>query len=90
DVYKGQVQGLGKAFALKSGRLQALQSVDLKARAGEVTALAGSDGAGKTTLIRVLAGLLAPDAGTVSALGYDVARETQAVQSRIGLSLIPI
>jgi ABC-2 type transport system ATP-binding protein len=78
------VQGLSKAFALKSGRLQALQSVDLKARAGEVTALAGSDGAGKTTLIRVLAGLLAPDAGTVSVLGYDVARETQAIQSRIG------
>src|SRR6476469_5335739 len=48
------------------GTVRALDGVDLTARPGEVTALVGPNGSGKTTLLLVLAGLLVPDAGTVT------------------------
>jgi ABC-2 type transport system ATP-binding protein len=46
--------------------------------------IVGPDGAGKTTLIRLLCGLLTPDAGTAAVLGHDVTREAEAVKRRIG------
>src|SRR4051794_6614372 len=52
-------------------------------RSGALTALVGADAAGKTTLIRMMAGLLAPDAGRLRVLDIDVARQPQAVQDRI-------
>ncbi|HEU4618574.1 MAG TPA: ABC transporter ATP-binding protein, partial [Gammaproteobacteria bacterium] len=76
---------VSKAFERKTGeRVAALDRVSLEARAGTLTALVGPDGAGKTTLIRLAAGLLAPDAGRVEVLGLDAAAEPQAVQERIG------
>ena len=51
---------------------------------GTLTALVGPDGAGKTTLIRLVAGLMPADAGTLTVLGIDVGRDPQAVQDRIG------
>jgi ABC-type multidrug transport system ATPase subunit len=50
---------------------------------GGLAALVGPDGAGKTTLIRLLAGLMKADGGTVSVLGIDAAKDPQAIQSRI-------
>jgi ABC-2 type transport system ATP-binding protein len=52
-------------------------------RAGALTALVGPDGAGKTTLMRMIAGLLKPDSGRLQVLGIDVARDPQSVQDRI-------
>src|SRR4051794_27254499 len=52
-------------------------------RSGALTALVGADAAGKTTLIRMIAGLLAPDAGHLRVLDIDVAAQPQAVQDRI-------
>lgn len=54
------------------------------ARAGAITALVGSDGAGKTTLMRLTAGLLKADSGVMTVLGIDAAADPQAIQSRIG------
>lgn len=77
-------QGLRKTFLRQDGsRFAAIDDVSLTARAGELTALVGPDGAGKTTLIRMMAGLLKPDAGSLRVLGIDLARNSQAAQSRI-------
>ncbi|KJS31744.1 MAG: ABC transporter ATP-binding protein [Desulfatitalea sp. BRH_c12] len=79
------VEHLEMAFAMKKGTsLQALKDVSLQARAGQVTGLVGADGAGKTTLIRIAAGLLVPTAGSVTVLGLDSARDSIAIQSRVG------
>ena len=51
---------------------------------GEVTGLVGADGAGKTTLIRLIAGLLLPTSGSVKALQFDSAREAERIHARIG------
>ena len=51
---------------------------------GSLTAIAGPDGSGKTTLIRLAAGLLVPDAGTLRVLGLDVKAQPQRVQDRLG------
>src|SRR3954470_22916027 len=63
------------------GKVQALDGVDLTARAGAVTALVGPNGSGKTTLLLVLAGLLVPDSGTVQVAG---ASDTHAARARTG------
>src|SRR6201996_6489778 len=63
--------------------VQALEGVSLEAPRGMLTALVGPDGAGKTTLIRLAAGLLRTDSGQIEVLGIDVARHPQQVQDRI-------
>ncbi|MFG6083170.1 ATP-binding cassette domain-containing protein [Paracoccus litorisediminis] len=72
-------EGLSKSFA----GLAAIDNLTLTVRQGELTALVGPDGAGKTTLMRLFAGLLRPDAGSLHVLGVDVARDPQQVQDRI-------
>ena len=64
--------------------VRALDGVSLEAHHGTLTALVGPDGAGKTTFIRLIAGLMPPDSGTLEVLGIDVAAQPQAVQDRIG------
>src|SRR3569833_1878645 len=59
----------------------ALDGVSITIAAGKMTGLVGPDGAGKTTLIRILAGLVDPDSGTVEVLGRVA---TQADRSRLG------
>ncbi|MGA7993650.1 MAG: ATP-binding cassette domain-containing protein, partial [Bradyrhizobium sp.] len=61
-----QVRGLTKRF----DRL-AVDALDLTVRSGEFYALVGPNGAGKTTTLRMVAGLLRPDAGTVAVFGGD-------------------
>jgi len=63
--------------------VQALDGVSFEAPRGMLTALVGPDGAGKTTLIRLAAGLLRPDSGEIAVLGIDVAAHPQQVQDRI-------
>jgi daunorubicin resistance ABC transporter ATP-binding subunit len=74
--------GLAKRY----GKTAALSDVSLQATAGTVTALLGPNGAGKTTMVRILSTLLRPDAGTARVGGYDVQREPERVQARIGLT----
>jgi ABC-2 type transport system ATP-binding protein len=68
----------------KGGEVRALDGVSIEVRAGELTALVGPDGAGKTTLIRLMAGLLTADGGTLRVLDIDPAVEPQRIQDRIG------
>ncbi len=78
-------RGVTKRFRRVAGdEVVALTDVSLAARAGALTALVGPDSAGKTTLIRLATGLLAPDAGELLVLGLDVARHPQEVQDRVG------
>ncbi|MEN3304417.1 MAG: oleandomycin transport system ATP-binding protein [Micromonosporaceae bacterium] len=77
-----EVRGLRKAFR----RVTALAGIDLTVPAGEVLGLLGPNGAGKTTAVRILATLLAPDAGTARVAGFDVRRQSQEVRARIGLT----
>jgi len=75
---------LRKVFATPSGgSLNAVDEISLTLRRGELTALVGPDGAGKTTFLRMVAGLLKPDAGSLTVLDCDVATEPQRVQDRI-------
>ena len=76
------VRGLSKTYA--SG-LQALKSVDLDIRAGEIFGLLGPNGAGKTTLIGIICGLVRPTSGKVVADGHDIVREWRSARSKIGL-----
>ncbi len=62
----------------------ALQSVSGTILGGQITGLVGPDGAGKTTLIRLMTGLMLPETGTVEVLGFDTARNPAAIQAAIG------
>ena len=78
-------EGLQMEFAGHRGeRVKALDDVTFTVGRGAVTGLVGPDGSGKTTFIRLAAGLLTPRAGKLRVLGIDVRKEPQAVQSRIG------
>jgi ABC-2 type transport system ATP-binding protein len=78
-------RGVRKRFRRDSGEeVQALADVSLDAAAGTLTALVGPDGAGKTTLIRLTAGLMALDGGELKIVGTDVSADPQQVQDRIG------
>jgi ABC-2 type transport system ATP-binding protein len=63
----------------------ALGGIDLRIRRGEMVAYAGANGAGKSTTIKLLAGLLAPDGGTVRSLGVDPVRDRVRYVGRIGV-----
>jgi len=76
------VSGLTKTYA--SGH-QALKTVDLEIRQGEIFALLGPNGAGKTTLISIICGIVNPSTGTILADGHDVVKDYRAARSKIGL-----
>ncbi len=77
-----RVEAVEKRYA--KGRVTALAGVSLAVQAGEVFGLIGPDGAGKTTLFRILTTLLKPDAGRAEVLGYDVVRDYRAIRERVG------
>ena len=77
---------LHKSFPSRrsAGRLQAVAGVDLHIRAGEIYGLVGSDGAGKTTTLRLLAGALRLEAGHVAIAGFDIERQVELARAQIG------
>jgi ABC-type multidrug transport system ATPase subunit len=74
------VAALGKRF----GDVVALDDITFDVRAGELFGLIGPDGAGKTTLFRLLTTVQLPDTGSATVLGLDVVKEYRAIRSRIG------
>jgi ABC-2 type transport system ATP-binding protein len=77
-----EISALTKTYA--SG-LQALKSVSLEIRKGEIFALLGPNGAGKTTLISIVCGIVTPTSGSVRVDGYDIMRDYRITRSKIGL-----
>ncbi len=76
------IQKLTKTYA--TGH-QALKSVSLDIRRGEIFALLGPNGAGKTTLIGISCGLVTPSSGSVTVDGHDVVRDFRAARATVGL-----
>ena len=72
------------ALSRSFGPLPAVRTVDLTVHEGEMFGIVGPDGAGKTTLIRLLCGILAPTSGTARVLGKDILTESDAVKREIG------
>ena len=74
------VENICKTF----GKVQALGDVCLDVGKGELFGLIGPDGAGKTTLFRILCTLLLPDRGKASVEGFDVVKDMKEIRRRVG------
>jgi ABC-2 type transport system ATP-binding protein len=72
-------QGLKRRF----GAVEAVRDISLTIARGEIFGLVGADGAGKTTIMRLLAGVLRPDAGAIRVAGVDVVAEPKRVRSEL-------
>jgi len=77
-----RVRGLEKSYK----ELEALGGVDFEVAPGSIFALLGSNGAGKTTVVKILSTLLKADAGTASVNGFDVATQPAKVRESISLT----
>ena len=77
-----QVKGLQKSYK----KLHVLKGVDFEVEKGSIFALLGSNGAGKTTIVKILATLLKPDGGTAVVNGFDVTAEPDKVRQSISLT----
>ncbi len=76
-----RAEGLSKLY----GSAWALRNVSLSVAAGETVAVFGANGTGKSTLIRLLATLITPTAGTLQVVGYDTTRYTRLVRRALGV-----
>src|SRR5512144_3116778 len=74
------VRGLNKHFGPK----HVVKDLSLQVRRGEIYGFLGPNGSGKTTSIRMICGLLTPDSGSGTCLGFDVIRETAAIKREVG------
>src|SRR5438552_6234669 len=74
------VRGINKHF----GENHAVKDLALTVRRGEIFGFLGPNGSGKTTSIRMICGLLTPDSGEGTCLGYDVLRETKQIKRHVG------
>jgi ABC-2 type transport system ATP-binding protein len=76
------IEGLTKRFTVDGSA--ALSGITARIEAGQVTGLVGPDGAGKTTLMRLMAGLLTPTEGKLTVCGHDTLADTAALREEIG------
>jgi len=75
-----KVENISKSF----GKVKALDSISFEVERGELFGLIGPDGAGKTTLFRLLATLLDPDEGRAEVDGFDIVKDYHAIRERVG------
>ncbi|MEZ0604187.1 ABC transporter ATP-binding protein [Paraburkholderia sp. IW21] len=78
--YVIDVQGLNKRF----GNKHVVNNVSLQVARGEIFGFLGPNGSGKTTSIRLMCGLLTPDSGTGTCLGYDIRSESEQIKRNVG------
>lgn len=79
-----RVRGVRKRFPTKPTPIQALDDVSFDIRHGQIVGLVGPDGAGKTSLLRLIAGLMSPDSGEILVAGLDIARDLRSAQLELG------
>ncbi|MFH0883135.1 MAG: ABC transporter ATP-binding protein [bacterium] len=75
-----RISGLRKSY----GERTAVDGIDLEAPLGSITGIIGPDGAGKTTTMRIVCGLLLPDSGCTEVMGFDPVTQHKQVRERIG------
>jgi len=80
SAYAIDVEGLTKKF----GALKVVENLSLQVAEGEICGFLGANGSGKTTTIRMLCGLLKPDAGTGRCVGYDIVRQPHEIRRQVG------
>jgi ABC-2 type transport system ATP-binding protein len=78
--YAVQTENLGKRF----GTFEAVKNLNLAVQEGEIFGFLGANGAGKTTAIRMLCGLLLPSSGRGRVAGFDIYKENEKIKQRIG------
>ncbi|MCB0666568.1 MAG: ATP-binding cassette domain-containing protein, partial [Saprospiraceae bacterium] len=77
-----EIVGINKTFP--KTQVKALENIDLKISPGEIFGLIGPDGAGKTTLFRILTTLVLPDSGTATVAGFDVVKDFWEIRKIVG------
>src|SRR5215831_878294 len=80
DAYSIDVRGLNKSF----GGKRVVSDVSMRVQRGEIFGFLGPNGSGKTTTIRMMCGLLTPDSGAGTCLGYDIRRQQDQIKRRVG------
>ncbi len=80
EAFAIDVRDLNKSF----GDKHVVRNVSLQVRSGEIFGFLGPNGSGKTTTIRMLCGLLTPDSGSGTCLGYDILRESRQIKRQAG------
>ena len=80
DGYAIDVRSLNKHF----GDKHVVKNVSLQVRRGEIFGFLGPNGSGKTTTIRMMCGLLTPDSGSGTCLGFDIFRDSAQIKRRVG------
>ncbi len=78
------VQDVVKTYGAKADKVTALQGISFEVERGELFGLIGPDGAGKTSLIRIIATLLLPDSGTAQLDGFDTVKDYKEIRKRVG------
>ncbi len=78
------VENIVKFYGKKDARVTALQGLSFEVHPGELFGIIGPDGAGKTSLFRILTTLLIADAGSAKVDGYDVVKDYKAIRQRVG------
>jgi ABC-2 type transport system ATP-binding protein len=80
NPYSIDVKGLNKSF----GRKHVVNDVSMRVQRGEIFGFLGPNGSGKTTTIRMMCGLLTPDSGSGTCLGFDIRKQQSQIKRRVG------
>lgn len=78
------INNISKSYGSKKIRVQALRGISFEVKEGELFGIIGPDGAGKTSLFRILTTLLLPDAGSATVDGLDVVKDFTQIRERVG------
>ena len=82
--YVIETQDLVKIY--KTGKVKAVDGLNLKIKKGEIYALIGANGSGKTTSLNMISGALFPTSGNIKVLGYNIPKERRQISNQIGLA----
>jgi ABC-type multidrug transport system ATPase subunit len=83
-MYSVEVQHISKSYTVKKQATVALKDISFAVTKGELFGIIGPDGAGKTSLFRILTTLLLADNGTATIEGLDVVNEYKAIRKQVG------